>query len=368
MKANAVAVAVMVWAFWCSTAWAQDKIDIVDAKGNAVRFSKPVESVICSGPGALRLLTYLEAQDLVVAVDDIESKRRRFDARPYALANPGFRKHPIFGEFRGFDHPELILSLEKQPQIIFKTFPGLGHDPAELQEKTGIPTVVLEYGNLVGQKETLFRSLRSMGHVVGRSERAETVVQFFNDCIEDLQLRTQGIPESDKKTCFIGGVAYRGPHGFMSTELGYPPFTFVNAVNVSNPAETTKGGTRQVTVSKEKLLEWNPDVLFLDLSTLQLSGAASGFWEIRNDPALKTLSAVQEKRVYGLLPYNWYTKNFGSSLANAYFIGKILYPERFVDVEPSVKANEIYQFLVGKPVYEEMDKQFGNLSFQAVLE
>ncbi|MEJ2729848.1 MAG: hypothetical protein P8185_15320 [Deltaproteobacteria bacterium] len=53
----------------------------------------------------------LRAQNLIVAVDDIEVKRNRFDARPYALANPEFTTHPIFGEFRGFDNPELILSL-----------------------------------------------------------------------------------------------------------------------------------------------------------------------------------------------------------------------------------------------------------------
>jgi iron complex transport system substrate-binding protein len=109
-------------------------------------------------------------------------------------------------------------------------------------------------------------------------------------------------------------------------------------------------------------------VLFVDLSTLQLTGNASGLWEIRNDPVFKTLTAVREKRVYGVLPYNWYTKNFGSSLANAYFIGKILYPERFEDVDPFVKADEIYHFLVGKPLFNEMNAQFDHLVFKAVLE
>jgi len=70
---------------------------------------------------------------------------------------------------------------------------------------------------------------------------------------------------------------------------------------------------------------------------------------IQNDPALKALTAVQAGRVYGVLPYNWYTKNYGSILANAYFIGKMLYSERFKDVGPVAKADEIYQFFVGKP-------------------
>jgi iron complex transport system substrate-binding protein len=341
---------------------------IADAAGRVVSVPDPVEHVICSGPGALRLLTYLTAQDQIVAVDDIETKRRGFDARPYAIANPQFKNYPIFGEFRGFDNPELILALEKHPQVIFKTFASMGHDPVELQEKTGIPTVILEYGNLGRYRPKLIKSLRIMGEVVGKADRAEAVIEFFDAAIKDLESRTDGVLRSKKKTCFVGGIAFRGPHGFCSTEPGYPPLMFVNAINVAFAEHAMGQATRQVTVAKEKLLEWNPDVLFLDLSTLQLTGKASGLWEIQNDSALKNLSAVQEGRVYGLLPYNWYTKNYGSILANAYFIGKVLYPERFNDVDPSAKADEIYQFLVGKPVFKEMNARFNHLAFKAVLD
>ena len=81
---------------------------ITDALGRRVQVPEHVERVICSGSGCLRLLTYLQAQDKIVAVDDIERRRRRLDARPYALANPQFKTYPMFGEFRGHDHPELI--------------------------------------------------------------------------------------------------------------------------------------------------------------------------------------------------------------------------------------------------------------------
>ena len=341
---------------------------IIDAAGRSVLVPDPVEHVICSGPGALRLLTYLKGQALVVAVDDMESARGRFDARPYALANPRYKQLPMFGEFRGFDNPELILSLKTQPQVIFKTHATMGHDPRELQEKTGIPTVILEYGNLSTHHEQLFQSLRIMGEIINKQERAAAVIAFFDAAITDLKRRTEQIPKSVKKTCYVGGIAYKGPHGLRSTEPGYPPFMFVNAANVAYEPSSPKKASQQVTIAKEQLLLWDPDVLFLDLSTLQLEGAASGLWEIHNDPVFKTLRAVQEGRVYGVLPYNWYTKNFGSVLADAYFIGKVLYPEHFKDVDPVVKADEIYTFLVGAPVFGEMRASFGNMAFRAVEE
>jgi iron complex transport system substrate-binding protein len=341
---------------------------ITDATGRVLSVPIEVKRVICSGPGALRLLTYLEAQNRVVAVDDIEVKRNRFDARPYALANPELKTYPIFGEFRGFDNPELILALPKQPQVIFKTYPTLGHDPVELQQKTGIPTVILEYGNLGTHRHQLEKSLRIMGKALDRGKRAEAVIEFFETTINDLRSRTAGVRDADKTTCFVGGIAYKGPHGFRSTEPGYPPFMYVNAANVAYDPSQLGAASRQVTVSKEKLLEWNPEVLFLDLSSLQLEGEASGLWEIRNDPVLKALRAVQQRRVYGVLPYNWYTKNYGSILANAYFIGKILYPDRFKDIEPAAKADEIYEFLVGKPVFNQMNAHFRHMAYKAVLE
>jgi iron complex transport system substrate-binding protein len=347
---------------------AQKTQTITDAAGRQVTVPVEISRVICSGPGALRLLSYLGGQNRVVAVDDIEVKRGRFDARPYALANPQFKELPIFGEFRGFDNPELILALPQQPQVIFKTFATMGHDPVELQEKTGIPTVVLEYGNLGTHRDRLVNSLRIMGRVLGEDERAEAVIAFFEAAIYDLRTRTEGIPDTERPTCFVGGIAYKGPHGFRSTEPGYPPFMFVNAANTAYDKSLLGNASRQVTVAKEKLLQWDPEVLFLDLSTLQLGGEASGLWEIHNDPALKTLGAVQKRKVYGVLPYNWYTKNYGSVLANAYFIGKVLFPDHFKDVEPAAKADEIYRFLVDKPVFNQMNALFNNMAYKAVLE
>ena len=146
-------------------------IKITDSMGRELEIPENPEHVICSGPGSLRLLVYLQEQGRVVAVDDIETRRSRFDARPYAIANPQFKELPTFGEFRGHDNPELILSLDPQPDVIFKTYSGMGYDPVELQNKTGIPVVVIEYGNLTDRRDDLYSSLRLMGKILGREKK-----------------------------------------------------------------------------------------------------------------------------------------------------------------------------------------------------
>ncbi len=345
---------------------AEDLITVTDSLGRAVTVPKNPRYVLCSGPGSLRLLSYLQCQDKVIAVDDMEGRRPQFDARPYALANPQFKQLPLFGEFRGRDNPELIVALEPQPEVIFKTFPDMGTNPLELENKTGIPVVALSYGDLFGYKQDLYKTIRTMAAVMAKEPRGEEVISFLENSIADLESRTADIKEETKRSCYIGGIAFKGPHGFQSTEPAYPPFLFVNAHHVAYDPEKSLQELQHADVAKEKIVAWDPDVIFVDLATLQSDPQVNALYELEHDPAYGALSAVKNGDVYGVLPYNWYTRNFGSIIADAYFVGKILYPERFADVLPSEKADEIYTFLVGKAVFREMNDAFQDLVFKRI--
>ncbi|WP_319763129.1 iron ABC transporter substrate-binding protein [Maridesulfovibrio sp.] len=337
---------------------------ITDMAGRKVEIPAKVERVICSGPGCLRYLTYLQGQNMVVGVDSIERRKTRFDARPYAIANPQFKNKPLIGEFRGHDNPELILGLEPQPQVIFKTYKDMGYDPDELQAKTGIPVVCLSYCSLATKREAIYNSLQLMGEIIGRQARAKEICAFMENEINDLKKRTEDIPKEKRSTCYVGGIAQKGPHGLQSTEPAYPPFRFVNARNVACPAKGKGKPLQHTNVSKEQIVAWNPEILFVDISTSQLGENAGAIYELTTDPAYMSLDAVSSGNVYTVLPYNWYSRNYGSIIADAFYVGKVLYPERFKDIDPEIKANEIYSFMVGKPVLQTMEKAFSVKGFQ----
>jgi iron complex transport system substrate-binding protein len=61
-----------------------------------------------------------------------------------------------------------------------------------------------------------------------------------------------------------------------------------------------------------------------------------------------------------------YTKEIGSILANAWFIGTLAHPDAFADVDPVAKAEEIESFLVGAPVFDAMNAIFEGLAFRKV--
>ncbi len=341
---------------------------ITDAAGREVLIPKEVERVICSGSGTLRLLTYLQAENSIVGVDSIEKRGSVIDTRPYAVANPQFSDYPQFGEFRGYDSPERILGLCPAPQVIFKTSDAGGDSPERLQEKTGIPVVTIDYGHITRRREALYNSLNLMAEVVKREERAAEVIEFFEGLIDDLGRRTSDIPEDERPSCYVGGIAMRGPHGFHSTELAYPPFEFADANNTAGDFAKSYGGSH-ASISKEQIVAWDPDILFVDISTIRLGEGAGAVNELLTDPAYRNMTAVRKGLVYGVLPYNSYNANFGSIFANAYFIGKVLYPQNFSDICPVEKADEIYGFLLGEALFENLNSAFNAMALtQLVLD
>lgn len=307
-----------------------------------------VRRVVGLRAGALRMLTYLDAVDMVAAIEEPE---RRAD-RPYLSAFPELRELRAVGPQMGGD-PELLVSTG--PDLIFLTFTSKGQAD-ELQSITGIPVIALEYGDFTENRETFFASLRLMAATIGKSDRADTLISGIRRSIADLKERTTTIPEAERPKAYVGGISYRGARGIASTDPHYPPFQFVQAVNVAGDIHLRLINPIQGTyIDKEQLITWDPDVLFLDLSSLQTAGP-----EIRTGtPLARTLTAVSNDEVYGVLPYNNYAANFEAILANAWYAGIILYPERFDDITISEKADQIFEMFFGRPIYDDIHNLYG---------
>jgi iron complex transport system substrate-binding protein len=63
------------------------------------------------------------------------------------------------------------------------------------------------------------------------------------------------------------------------------------------------------------------------------------------------LKAVKGGRVWVMPPYNYYHTNIETALANAYFLGKILTPSAFADIDPGTKADAVFEFFDGVKAY-----------------
>ena len=327
-----------------------EKNVVTDMLGRNVEIPEKVEKIVAIGPGALRLVVYLNATDMVVGVEDAETAWSEM-GRPYRMAHPELADKPIIGK-GGPDpspNPEAIAALK--PDVIFACYID-GSKANTLQQQTGVPVVVLSYGELGNFKsQEIYDSLRLAGKILGREKRAEDIISFIDSVYNDLSSRVEGVPDDEKPTVYVGALGFKGGHGIESTRCDFPPFTVLKAKNVA--CEANKSGA--LFIDKEKLLEWNPDIVFLDENNLHL---VLNDYE-KNPNVYRSLKAFKNGEVYGILPFNFYTTNVEIAIADTYFIGKVLYPERFADIDPPQKADEIFKFFVGKELYREMADHYG---------
>ncbi|MBC7240552.1 MAG: ABC transporter substrate-binding protein, partial [Chloroflexi bacterium] len=173
------------------------------------------------GPGALRLVVYLQALDKVVGVERAE-KAWEVYTRPYRLANPQIAELPTIG-VGGPDNPQPNVEeiLRVKPDVIFATVrPEYAQS---LQEKLNIPVLAINYGTLGNfRTKELFQSIRLMGKVLGKSERAEEVISYIENIVKDLNERTKDASKPSK--VYVGGLGFKGRHGITSTSPTFPPF------------------------------------------------------------------------------------------------------------------------------------------------
>jgi len=328
------------------------EITVTDMLGRTVTLPAPAKRVVAIGPGALRLYVYAGILDYVVGVEGMETGD--VSGKPYMLANPDLAKLPVIGQGGPNNAPDAEKLLTVTPDVIFSTYATDAAAADELQAQTGVPVVALSYGgfgitSIFGEK--IQNSLLLIGQVIGDTSKAEQANTFIQQAQADLEKRTKDILDADKPSVYVGGLGAKGTHGIESTQGQYALLDVIHAKNVVD--ETGKSGS--VMIDKEKLLEWNPDLLFIDQG-----GYAAVLEDYQKNPDFyKALSAVQNGQVYSQLPYNYYSTNIDTAIADAYFLGKTIYPEAFADVDPTQKADEIYLALLGKALYALMAEKFG---------
>lgn len=313
---------------------------ITDSTGRTVTIPETVESIVCVNVGALRYTCYMQAQDLVVGVEDYEQEPTM--SRLYNYVNfDQFSSLPVIGS-NGEHYPEAIISAN--PDVIIMSA-AESKDADDLQDKTGIPVVVVP-GSDTTLDDNAYETIRLMGEVYGKEDRAEELTNYLDSVKADLETRTADIPDADKPTVYVGGVSFKGHHGFEGTEANYGPFVLIHANNLAD----TTGQSGAFDIDTEQVLAWDPDVIFLDFNGMALINEDYA----KNPDFYQGLTAVREGRVYSQISFRSSASNLETALADAYYAATILYPEQFADIDPVEKAGEIFTALLGTNPYEDL--------------
>lgn len=322
----------------------EETIEVVDLAGREVEIAAPARKVVAIGPGALRLVCYVNGAEKVVGIEELE--KNTLTGRAYFMANPFLKDLPTIGPGGPDSIPDPEMLVNIQPDVIFSCYFLDAAKADDLQNQTGIPVLTLDYGTDTTFSQEIMDSLQLIGKVTGEEKKAQEVVDFLEGCYKDMDERTRDIPEEEKPSVYIGGLSMKGAHGIESTYVQYPPLQAVNARNVAD--EVDKEGS--VSIDREQLVLWDPEILFIDVAGLQMVKD-----DYRKNPDYyNSLSAIKNGKVYSQVTYNWYWTNIETAVADAYYAGKVIYPDRFKDVDPIKKADEIYKKTIGKEMYREM--------------
>ena len=345
---------------------ADDTRTVVDVWNREVEIPAEVDSIVAVGSMGPRMAAYLGVVDMLAGAElsDINSESARYDYSPVyhdVLADlPPVGRGGGSGENNAYAEEIIML----QPDVIIAGFDEDACD--ELQRQTGIPVVSIRYRAHGFIDEGFYRSLRIFADVVGAEECCEEILSYIDGCKADLARRTDGIPDSGKLLAYTGAVTYNGRHGFAFTYVNFPPFVAIGALNAADELAAAQTGDAEAAalasgtayigddgfeIDPEKIIEWDPDIIFLDPGNMDIVNS-----EYAANPAyFESIRAIEEGNVYSMPSTNSAGPNITYLLMNAYYAGTVLFPDSFSDIDFRGKSSEIMEMMLGRDFFDEME-------------
>ena len=314
---------------------------VTDALGREVEIPAKVESIVPLG-NTPRMISYLGLADLAVGIEECEIASSPLQAYAYphvekwsTLPNCGTNS---MGETAYY--PEQIMIAN--PDVILSTDNTEVAD--NLQTQTGIPVVCVSQGTLFG--DDYDQSIRILADVCGVSDRAEALIKFIDDSLADLAARAATVTDEGKPTVLGAGATFKGSHSIDGVYTNYSVFEVLAANDVAEEI-AGESGSSGVMVDREQILAWAPEIIFFDSGSMGLINTDYA----ENPGYFEQLQAVQNGNLYQWPNSTWHWSNVEIPLVSAYYVGTLLYPEAFADIDFEAKASEIFDMFLGEPDY-----------------
>lgn len=340
-----------------NTASDGEPVTVTDMIGRQVAVTPgSYRRVVCIGAGALRMYSYIGDTALLCGVEDIDNttlddRPKMFDAvaRPYVLAyGDVFAALPscgVGGPNAQAAEAEKILSC--QPDIIISEYEDVEKADA-LQQQVGVPVITLRTGVDGVFAEAFPGSLRLLGQLFGREDRAETLISFIESETAEITRRAAGAADDDRPGAYICGLGNWGTTNHLMTSQSYAAFRVANIRNVVTDLGTD--AVQAIEAEKFAALGGSMDVMLIDAAAVKNIAPL-----MQEDPTLlDTCKAWQTGEVYLEMAYNAYYTNYEIALANAWFAAKCVYPDLFTDVDMTAKTNEITKAFLGQELAEQI--------------
>jgi len=308
----------------------EKELTLIDQADRIVTVPRPIERVVTTFPSVTRAILVVDGIDRIVGVSSVLTKYS--DKMLCLQAYPELKEIPTVG-MHTEPNAELILALK--PDVIF----SWSSSSDVLQEKTGIPVITITTPSYFD--EGSWESYRLAGRVLGKEEKVEELISYANEKIEEVTDVTSQISEDEKPKVYFVSCC-RGICDITKTWGRYAPGDLAGGINVAKDQVLSSGSS---IVSKEQIIDWNPDMILLH------GGSKTNQWDlsvedILADPDLQPVNAVKNENVY-------YTKGYmigwdpATGLTETYYMAKLFHPDEFEDLDVEAENNEILERFYG---------------------
>lgn len=309
-----------------------EPITITDQRGVTHTFTEPVDRIATTIIPSPSMITAIDqSYDRIVGVN--QSVISRDKGSVFATMFPQSLTNTVVSGSNFVPNVETIVSLD--PDVVIQ-WADQGDDATFIDpiENAGYPVIGLQYGT----QADLETWIDIFGTLLGQQERAAQLLAMMHADIAAVQAYAARQADSPR-TLFLrgdGSGAYQA--GYNSAEAYMT--TWMTSGGATNPAAGI-AYSATATVGPEPILDWNPDVVFVSsMTTLTVQ-------DVLNDPALATLPAVREHRVYAVPSGGfWWDPPSAESGLMFQWAAEVLRPDdQAFDLRSAMK--EEYAFLYG---------------------
>ena len=197
-------------------------------------------------------------------------------------------------------------------------------------EGHGIPV----YAVFLKSFKDLYKEIKDFGVLTGKSQRADSLIKYTEEEIIKLKTAQQSSVIIKKSVYFIWPQGIQETAGTKST---------VNElIELAGAKNSCQVPQEHVVINKERLLDWNPDIIVMWFSASQNPD------DIMNNTGLKYLNAVRNRQVYELPSVflcDLWTLKFPYA---AKLLAKWCYPSAYADLNPDEEKRKMLFELYGK--------------------
>lgn len=241
-------------------------VTLRDGVGHTVTISKRPQRIASTTEGTDEILSALVPKQDMVLVTTFSSDPSYSNITSFVKGIPAIQA--ANAEQVIAVHPDLVL-------LASYTTPGVVNQI----EQAHIPAYEFNNFNSISDIE---RNIQVVGQLVGNEKGSKRLVQSMENQIQTVRNEVKGV----KKVSVLDYSSYGYAAGAKTTVNDI----FLDAGGI-NAAQNLQGWQK---ISDEEIVKLNPDVI------IDASGDKGFIQKIRANPALKTVSAVQNHRVYSV--------------------------------------------------------------------